>query len=145
MRVPVLVHGERTLWESDNICRYLVEQHGRDPLGVTSLDWSARNTLAVIHGVMDAEVRLILAERAGMDPRGGPFEKARGTVDRGLAWLDREVPSPGPELDYVRTCLVAMWDHLLLYGNAGRQDAPRVAAVADALAARPSVAATCPS
>lgn len=143
MQVPVLVDGERTVWDSPNICRYLVEREGSDPLGIESLDWADRNMIAVIHGVMSAEVRLILGERTGMDLSGGMFEKARETLRRGLAWIDERIEGQ-VELGYASVCAVSMWDHLLLFGNAERSEAPRLDRFAQRLGERSSIAQTRP-
>lgn len=143
MQVPVLVDGERTVWDSHNICRYLVERQGADPLGIESLDWAGRNLVSVIHGVMSAEVRLILAERCGMDTTGGVFDKARETIRAGLGWIDERIEGEAG-LTYPAVCTVAMWDHLLLYGNAARGDAPRIERVVERLGEHASVARTRP-
>lgn len=144
MQVPVLVDGDRTVWDSHDICRYLVEREDADPLGMESLDWSRRNLVSVIRGVMSAEVRLILAERSGMSTTGPMFDKARETIRRGLRWIDARIEGE-VGLSYPAVCAVAMWDHLLLYDNAERGEAPRIDAVAMRLGAHDSVARTRPS
>lgn len=143
MQVPVLVDGERAVWDSHNICRYLVERQGSDPLGVESLDWEGRNLVSVIHGVMSSEVRLVLAERCGMDTTGGVFAKARETLRSGLAWIDERIEDEG--LTYPAVCAVAMWDHLLLFRNAERGAAPRLERVVERLGEYASVVQTRPS
>lgn len=144
MQVPVLVDGAHTLWDAHNICCYLVARQGRDPLGIDAMTWSDRNLVATIQGVMSAEVRLILTARAGLDPSGGPLDKAREVLRRGLAWIDERV-EPQQALTYPVAWAVSMWDHLLLYDSAQRSDAPRLAQLAEQLAARPSIAETAPS
>jgi glutathione S-transferase len=144
MQVPVLVDGERVVWDSHNICRYLVERQGADPLGMESLDWARRNLVSIIHGVMSAEVRLILAERCEMDTTGAMFDKARETLRRGLLWIDERIESE-VGLTYPAVCAVAMWDHLLFYGNANRAEALRLDRVVERLGEHASVAGTRPS
>lgn len=147
MQVPVLVEGNVTVWDSHEICRYLVARRGRDPLGVESLDWARRNLVTVIRGVMSAEVRLILATRAGMDVSGGVFDKDRDVIDRALAWIDEHIgaePAMGSRLTYPAVCAVAMWDHLLLYENAEVDDAPQLDSFVSALRGHPSIARTRP-
>lgn len=143
MSVPVLLDGDRTIWDSREICRYLVESRGRDPLGVERLDWAQRNVVSVIHGVMGAEVRLILAERCGMAVSGPVFDKSREAIRRGLGWLEAHLVEDA-ELTYPAVCAVAMWDHLLLYGKAERREAPRVDRWVARYGDRPSVASTRP-
>lgn len=142
MQVPVLVDGERAIWETSNICRYLVERQGSDPLGVERLDWPRRNLVSVIHGVMSAEVRLVLAERCGMDASVGVFAKARETLRSGLAWIDERIEEEG--LTYPAVCAVAMWDHLLLFRNAERGAAPRLERIVERLGEHASVVNTRP-
>jgi len=144
MQVPVLVDGEHTVWDSYNICRYVVEREGRDPLGMESLDWERRNLVSIIQGVMNAEVRLILAERSGMETTGPLFDKARETLRRGLSWIDERIESEAG-LTYPAVCAVAMWDHLLFYRNAERAEAPQLARVVERLGEYASVVATRPS
>lgn len=143
MQVPVLVDGERTVWESHNICRYLVEREGSDPLGVESLDWEGRNLVSVIYGVMSAEVRVVLAERCGMDATTGVFAKARETLRTGLAWIDERIEDEDG-LTYPAVCATAMWDHLLLFRNVQRGAAPRVERMAERLGEYASVVRTRP-
>ena len=144
MAVPVLADGDRTIWNSHDICRYLVEREQADPLGVETLDWMGRRFLTVIHGVMNAEVRLILAERSGLETRGVVvFDKTRETIRQGLGWLDANVETYRG-LTYPAVCVTAMWDHLLFYDNASRVDAPAICSVVDALQERKSVIDTRP-
>lgn len=144
MTVPVLEHEGARIWDTHHVCRYLVEQAGRDPLGVESLDVEGRNTLAVIFGVMGAEVRLILAARAGVPAEGRPFDKVRATVKAGLGFLDARVDEDRRDLDYLAVATVAMWEHLLLFRNAVEADAPRIDRWVRALSAHAAVRETAP-
>lgn len=144
MQVPVLVDGDRTVWDSHNICRYLVERQGADPLGMESLDWAGRNLVSVIQGVMSAEVRIILAERCGMSSTGGVFDKVRETMRRGLAWIDERIEGHAG-LTYPTMCAVVMWEHLLFYRNAEPGQAPRLERVVEQLGAHDSLVRTRPS
>jgi glutathione S-transferase len=143
MTVPVLVDGDRTIWGSHNACRYLVERVGADPLGVEALDWEARNRLAVIHGVMDADVRLVLGKRTGLDLDAAVFTKAREVVRAGLAWLEPRIDPEAP-LGYLTLCATAMWDHLRFYDLVPADAAPRIARLAERLDALADVGATRP-
>lgn len=143
MQVPVLVDGERAIWDSHNVCRYLVEREGSDPFGIESLDWQGRNLVSVIHGVMSAEVRLVLAERCGMDASVGVFAKARETLRSGLAWIDERIEDHDG-LTYPAVCAAAMWDHLVLFRNAKPGEAPRIERVVERLGEYASVVATRP-
>jgi glutathione S-transferase len=144
MQVPVLVDGEHAVWDSHDICRYLVERQGADPLGIESLDWAGRSLVSVVQGVMIAAVRLVLAERCGMETTGPFFDKARETIRRGLEWIDERIESQ-VGLTYPAVCAVAMWDHLLLYRHAEQADAPRIDRVVQRLGEHASIARTRPS
>lgn len=144
MTVPVLEHDGRPVWDTHHVCRYLVAHAGRDPLGVESLDVDGRNALAVIFGVMGAEVRLILAARAGVPTEGRPFDKARATIRSGLGWLDARVDEARLDLDYLSVATIAMWDHLILFRNAGADDAPRLDRWVRALSVHDAARATVP-
>ncbi len=143
MQVPALDDGGRSVWGVQNICEYLVERAGKDPLGVRTSDWSETNLVYVVQGVMSAEVQLILAERAGMESRGGVFDKVRARLKNGLAFIEDHVGDEGP-LRYSQVCVVSMWDHLRLYENASVADAPRIEAAVERLGRHASLAATRP-
>lgn len=118
MKVPTLVDGHRTLFDSDHIAQYLVVRHDPgDRFGVLTRDPDALNARAVMNGVMATEVELILAERSGIDTRGLPrFDKMRQSIDAGLAWLEQHADAFPAQPCYLAFHLVAMWDHLALYG-----------------------------
>lgn len=141
MQVPALDDDGHTIWGSDNVCRYLVERERKDPVGVTALDWRGRNLLSVIHGVMAAEVRLVLAERAGLSTDGEFFAKSRQTIRDGVAFVDTNLRDDGP-LSYLQICAISMWDHLLLYDNAAPGQAPRIEALGQRLLDRASISQT---
>ena len=88
LRVPTLVYGSDTVIESDHIARYLVYQFDpTDRLRVCSETVPDLNRLAVVNGVMDSEVVLILAKRGGlMDLEGVVyFRKLMLAMENGLA------------------------------------------------------------
>lgn len=143
MRVPTLLDGDTTVIESDHIARYLVRRYdAADRLGVHSERVLDLNRLAVTGGIMANGVTLILAKRAGTDVSGAYFEKLRGAIAQGLAWLDGNARDG--ELDYRDIALVCMWQHLEHYALVPLDRYPRVAARAAELAGRPSIARTTP-
>lgn len=129
MQVPVLTDGERSVFESHRICEYLVERQQADPLGITQLDWDAKNYVSVVHGVMNAEVRLILAARCGMPTTGGVFDKAREVLEHGVSWLEERCPAKA-SLSYPTVCAAVMWDHLRCCDMIPYDYAPRLHALA---------------
>ena len=87
------------------------------------------NARAVMNGVMSTEVELILAERSGIDTRAlARFDKMRAAIDAGLAWLERHADAFPAQPSYLAFHLVAMWDHLALYGPCPL-DYPRLHAI----------------
>jgi glutathione S-transferase len=148
MRVPTLVDGADTLIESDHIARYLVGKHDpADRLGVRRERVRDLNRLAVTGGIMDNEVVLILAKRGGLADLESVtyFQKLRGAIDTGLAWLDEHTPAEGADFDYGDIAAICMWQHLQHYGLV--PDLPRYARLAarvERFAARPSIASTTP-
>ncbi len=142
MRVPTLLDGDTVVIESDHIARYLVGRHDpADRLGVRSERVLDLNRLAVTGGIMANEVTLILAKRAGTDTSGAYFDKLRGAIAQGLAWLDAHT-SDG-ELDYRDIALVCMWQHLEHYALVPLPY-PRLASRVARFADRPAFARTSP-
>ena len=135
--------------ESDHIARYVVARHDHaDRLGVRSERVRDLNRLAVINGIMDNEVVLILAKRGGLTDLESVvyFRKLATAIDAGLAWLDRETDPDDATFDYVDIATICMWEHLAHYQIA-KDLAPytRIAARVARFEARPSVASTTPA
>jgi glutathione S-transferase len=66
MKVPTLVDGDKTIFDSDNIAQYLVRTYDRkDTFQVLTTKIDELNARSVMNGVMAAEVELIMAERTG--------------------------------------------------------------------------------
>jgi glutathione S-transferase len=146
-RVPTLVVGDEYLVHSDHIARWVVSTYDPgDRFGVRSERPADLNRLAVINGIMDNEVVIILAKRAGGAAfDGGPyFAKLAAAIEESLAWLERATPEHDA-FDYRDVALVCMWQHVVHYASAPALDRfPRTAARVDRFAARPSVASTAP-
>jgi glutathione S-transferase len=146
MRVPTLVHDGVTVIESDHIARYLVNVFDpKDRLGVRSEDVTDMNRLAVVSGIMDSEVVLLLAKRSGLaDPeRIGYFRKLQMAIEGGLAWLDKDTDPDAGDFRYGDIALVCMWQHVLHY-EVAKDVYPRIAARVARFEGRPSVASTTP-
>ncbi len=147
-RVPTLVteRGEMLI-ESDHIARHVVTTYDPpDRFGVRSDDIADLNGLAVINGVMDNEVVLILAKRAGTEIDAVPyFRKLATCIDEGLAWLERETDVERAGFDYRDIALVCLWQHVVHYQSApGLDRYPKIAARVARFAGRASVASTAP-
>ena len=61
-QIPVLVHGEETIWDSRIIFNYLNEKHQFE-----SMDWEDQNRLTAIDGALNAGVALLLMKRSNID------------------------------------------------------------------------------
>lgn len=146
MKVPTLVDGDRTLFDSDHIAQYLVQRHDPgDRYGVLSRDPDALNARAVMNGVMATEVELILAERSGIDTQAlARFDKMRHAIDAGLGWLEQHADTFPAQPSYLAFHLVAMWDHLVLY-DLRPLDFPRLLAIVARTGQLPCVAASRPA
>lgn len=118
MKVPTLVDNGTNVIESFHIARYIVWSARRVQVGISALDVNGLNARAVMNGVMQAEVDLILAWRAGIDTAHNPrFDKLRETTKSGVGWLDERVSSifKPSKPTYASFHLVSMFEHLALY------------------------------
>lgn len=144
MKVPTLIDSDRLVFDSDHIAASLVRT--RDPVDrfdVLTTDADTLNARAVMNGMMAAEVELVLAARTGLDTTHARFDKMRASIDAGLDWLDANVDVFPEAPSYLGLHLVALWDHLALYGLA-ELDRPRLTRRVDALTALPWVSASRP-
>jgi len=147
MRVPILVDGEQRIIESDHIVRYLVGRFdASDRLGVRNDTPEALNRLAVLNGVMQNEVVLILAKRGGLEniEKVVYFQKLTAAIDGALAWLDARTEPEAAGFDYRDIVTVCMWQHLGYYGLRPLEAYGRLAARVARFAKRPSVVPSTP-
>ena len=148
MSVPVLVDDDGSLvFDSDHIAQQLVHRlDPQDRYDVLTRDVATLNGRAVMNGIMAAEVDVVLAKRTGMDvDRYARFAKRTQVIAQGLDWLEARADALfGERPSYAGFHLVAMWDHLRLYGLLDG-DRPRLRERAAALSADPIVAASAPS
>ncbi len=148
MRLPTLVHDGRTVIESDHIARYLVGQFDpEDRFRVRSEDVDDMNRLAVVGGIMDNEVVILLAKRGGVTDIEGItyFRKLLAAIDKGLAWLDAAIDPDAGDFDYRDIATICMWQHIVHYQVAKNLERyPRIAARVARFADRPSIASTTP-
>ncbi len=117
MKVPTLVDGSHTVFDSDHITQYIVRMYdASDRFRVLTNDIDVLNARAVMNGIMSTEVELILAARTGIDTRAHKrFDKMREAITRGLDWLENHADVFPHEPTYLGFHLTAMWDHLTLY------------------------------
>jgi len=93
MKVPTLVDGDKTIFDSDHIAQYIVRTYDREvTFQVLTTRIDELNARSVMNGVMAAEVELILAERTGLDTKAfRRFDKMRDTILEGLGWLEKTI------------------------------------------------------
>lgn len=148
LRVPALAIDGETIIESDHIARLLVARFDRaDRFGVKSERIADLNRLAVVNGIMDNEVVLILAKRGGLTDVESVayFRKLVAAMEGGLAWLDAKLDPDEAEFTYGDIATVCMWQHVSHYQLVPRLDRfPRIAARVARFADRPSLAKTAP-
>ena len=116
--VPVLEDDEVWMLESDHIASYLVRTYDPgDRFDVLTESVDLLNARAVMNNIMANEVKLILAERGGLDPSPHAyFQKALKSIELGLSWLEAwssllKSENPG----YAEFHLISLWEHLELY------------------------------
>ena len=119
MGVPVLEDDSAWLIESDHIAAYLVRAYDpQDRYQVLTHQVDHLNARAVMNGIMNNEVKLILSARTGLDPKPHEyFRKAESSIYGCLAWLEeRSHLFDSDELTYSHFHFISLWDHLDLYG-----------------------------
>lgn len=119
LKVPVLQDGAYTIFDSDQICRYLVDTYDpADQFAVLDKNIERLNARTIMNGVMSAEVELILAKRIGLDIRQKPFfDKKFQVIENSLHWLDIHHELFVCKPDYLGFHLVCMWEHLHWFGH----------------------------
>jgi glutathione S-transferase len=149
LRVPTLVHDGETLLDSDHIARFLIQHYdARDRFGVLNTDPLELNRLAVANGIMANEVVLILAKRAGLEQLDEVvyFKKLGAAIRSGLRWLNEATPVVADSFRYADIATVCMWQHVVHYGLVpDLEPYANLAAHAERLAERPSIAQTTPA
>lgn len=118
MSVPVLRDGGVQLIESDHIAAYLVRTYdSADQYKVLTTQIEHLNARAVFNGAMAAEVRLVLAERTGLETRTAVyFEKARRVISNALDWCEEQPDLFSPDAPtYLDFHFISLWDHAHFY------------------------------
>ncbi|MGB7754709.1 MAG: glutathione S-transferase family protein [Salinisphaera sp.] len=142
LKIPTLVDGGTTLFDSRIIQRYLAERFGHSPLS-----WAEENQLTVIDGANDAFVALFLAERSGLDSSQDAmiYNRHRERIRACLDWL--ETAADGGAFDawhYPTICLYCLVDWVAFRELHDLSGQPALAAVRERHRGQPGVAATDP-
>jgi len=165
LRVPILEDGERILFETRIIAEYLLAAYSDTPDGAPppplalamtrpSHHFEDSQAMATIQAVLDGSVVLFQTRQGGVNAEDVPYLRRTALrIQTSLDWLDaRATPSgllPGLfsvqdmaavcALDFLASRDIADWRH----GPSGNERA-NLAALYQALQARPSVAETLP-
>lgn len=122
LSVPVFKDKGQVIYDSDNIAAYIVRNYDeQDRYGVLTQDIKILNARAIINSAMSAEVRLILAERTGIETENiAYFDKARAVIFNCLQWCEENVDLfQSKDLSYLTFHLISFWDHVHFYSLAG--------------------------
>ncbi len=87
-QIPVLLDGERAIWDSRQIFNYLNHTHRFQRMG-----WEEENLLTAIDGAMNSAVSILLMKRSGMK------------IDEPYMFVSRQRERIESVLDYLRTYL----------------------------------------
>ncbi|MGN8199305.1 glutathione S-transferase family protein [Salinisphaera sp. RV14] len=142
LKIPTLIDGETTLFDSRVIQRYLAAQRGQAPLS-----WRQENQLTVIDGANDAFVALLLAVRSGLDPSQDAmiYNRHRERIRTCLDWLETAAADGAfDHWRYPAICVYCMLDWVVfreLHDMSGHR---ALAAVCERHGGQPGVAATDP-
>ena len=118
MQVPVLVDDQTWLIDSDHIAEYIVKKFDPDDrYKVFITDPFDLNARAIMNGIMDNEVKIVLAQRTELPTEKYVyFDKARQSIDNALQWLEQNSKQFSPQNPgYREIHLVCLWQHLSYY------------------------------
>jgi len=103
LKIPALIDGDTTLFDSRVIARYLMQQGGHQPLS-----WASENDLTVIDAAVDSAVALFFAIRSDMDPAQDAliFNVQRDRLAQTIGWLEQRAKAGMFDAwDYPAMCL----------------------------------------
>ena len=159
MRIPCMVDGEHTLFESNVMLDYLlktypgVKEEGAQPPLTESLTrperhWEDMMVIVTIETLLDSALNLFFMSRDGLTPEQAPFmNREQARIQSGLDWLEaRAAPEgfwPGAfSIMDLNLVIALVWgDFRGMFKWNGR---PRLEAIVDRHRQRPSLLDTQP-
>ncbi len=109
-QIPVLIDGEKSIWDSRVILQYLNEKHKLE-----TQSWEKENLLTAIDGAINSGVVLFLSKRSGLsiDEPTMYFQRQRDRLESIMDYLKPHLQSPAAkEWNFVNMSLYAMIDWL---------------------------------
>lgn len=86
-RIPVLIDGDKTIWDSRQIFQYLNQKHQ-----LFATDWNDENLVTAVDGLLDSGVALVLMKRSGMNIKE-PYmyvQRQKDRIDSILDYLSKD-------------------------------------------------------
>ncbi len=118
MKIPTLVDGSTWVTDSDVISQYIVKTYdAEDRYDVLTFDWAKLNMRTVLNGIMQEEVKFLLAKRTGVPVEQYKyFDKMTKVIQGGLTWVnDNAKLFDASRVGYLEFHLLCLWDHLEYY------------------------------
>jgi len=143
MRIPVLIDGDMTVYDSRIIARYIATEK----LKVPPLNWNEENLVSIIDGATDALIALLLIKRSGIDVEADQLyiklQKDRAATT--LNELEKLVAKEAFEQwSYPAICLYTLLDWAEFRSMIDLGELPNLKAFKERNENRESVAATDP-
>jgi glutathione S-transferase len=157
LQLPILIDGEQQIIESDLICAYLLDKHGRNSPGLRFFPtlgdkYHHQKRLAVMNGGMSAGARIMRAKRSNIPNfMESPFFKQDASaIQNSLKWLENDLEKrtryQEGEFNLLDITLVCFADWAIFREIISSLAAfPAIANFVEANKARPSLANTHPA
>lgn len=157
LRVPVLVDGERTLFESNIIVDYLLRKDAALPKGSPPLatamtrpetHWNDLLVLNTIETLLDSGINVFQLRRSGVSADQAAYLRTEARrMQSGLDWLEERATLEGfaPGVFSIQDLNLVCALHWVNFRKPVElHPGPKLSAILERYGARPSVAATMP-
>jgi glutathione S-transferase len=141
-KMPILVDGDVTIYDSHVITSYLIEK-----FDLPSISYQQHNLLSGIDAVMDSLIVLFMAKNSGLDPNEDRmvFNLQRERLPDCLDWLSEQAKLGAfKDWNYPSMCLVAMLDWIAFRDMWDLSAYHELHQVRDRFAGEPEVGPTMP-